>query len=158
MNPETSSFVDCCSFTGITRYSGTRERSRGSNCLQNFVNGVLSCVHDAYKSKCKTSVLLYMPSMHLLCNKTKSAIAIGHLALPDAPLYTNRKSENPLNISCYKKTHQSDAYQIPIHWLHDGSLVAVAIDALELDSSPRCLPARILKLIQQIDDSYTYQH
>ncbi len=72
--------------------------------------------------------------MHLLYNMTKSAIAIGHLALPFLPLHRKRKSENPLNISCKKNTQAIHTYQHPVHSLHDGGLLAVAI-ATSLASS-----------------------
>jgi hypothetical protein len=72
--------------------------------------------------------------MHLLYNKTKSAIAIGHLALPLPPLFRKRKSENPLNISGKKNTQAIHAYQHPIHSLQDGGLLAVVIATSQVDN------------------------
>jgi hypothetical protein len=115
-------------------YNVHRKASRCSNTLQYFVNGAFSCGHVLYTSNDKGSPLPYWRSMHLLYNMTKSAIAIGHLALPFPPLHRKRKSENPLNISCKRNTQAIHAYQHPVHSLHDDGLLAVAI-ATSLASS-----------------------
>ncbi len=68
------------------------------------MKGAFSCGHALYTSNDKGSPLPYWPSMHLLYSMTKSAVAIGHLALPSPPLHRKSKSENPLNISCKRNT------------------------------------------------------
>ncbi len=94
--------------------------------------------------------------MHLLYNKTKSAIVIGHLVFPFPTLYSKKTLQENQKIHWIfnvMKIRMPFMCMHPVHSLRDGGLLVV-VDIFALDSSISLVPSyHISKLIQQFADS-----